>query len=495
MKNITLVTSTAGFFRFNSKFISMKHLVIIIGFTGIFTLSANRARSQANTELSNLAATTKVNATLLPNFDNNIHLGSALKSWRDLYLDGSLYLDGTRFVSNWGINNVVVGNQAGFVNADQNPITAFSNTFVGAYSGYQNNTGHDNTFTGKTSGRENTSGYQNCFLGAQAGYGNTTGNSGTFVGFDAGGNNTTGSQNTYLGCSAEGSSSTFTNVVGIGYQLTNTASNQARIGNSSTTSIGGWAGWSNVSDGRFKKNVKEEVAGLSFINKLRPVTYTLDLHAADAFIGKEFTADYESEESAKISEQAKSEKEKIIYSGFIAQEVECAAKEIGYDFSGVDAPKNEKDLYGLRYAEFVVPLVKSVQELSAMNETKDEQIRELQNENATLNLRLQKIEQQLGLSNIDSRMSGNSRPASLEQNIPNPAKNSVIIRFWIPQNTSNAFLIIADANGKVIQRFDHLEGGASEVEIPATHLSPGVYPYTLFINGKPIDTKQMVIAE
>ena len=42
--------------------------------------------------------------------------------------------------------------------------------------------------------------------------------------------------------------------------------------------------------------------------------------------------------------------------------MEQAAKQAGYDFSGVDAPKNDKDLYGLRYAEFVVPLVKAVQE-------------------------------------------------------------------------------------------------------------------------------------
>jgi hypothetical protein len=49
-------------------------------------------------------------------------------------------------------------------------------------------------------------------------------------------------------------------------------------------------------------------------------------------------------------------------SGFIAQEVEQAAQSVGYDFSGIDAPKNEHDLYGLRYAEFVVPLVKAVQE-------------------------------------------------------------------------------------------------------------------------------------
>ena len=48
--------------------------------------------------------------------------------------------------------------------------------------------------------------------------------------------------------------------------------------------------------------------------------------------------------------------------GFVAQEVEALAKKLGYEFSGVDAPQNEQSMYGLRYAEFVVPLVKAVQE-------------------------------------------------------------------------------------------------------------------------------------
>jgi trimeric autotransporter adhesin len=35
---------------------------------------------------------------------------------------------------------------------------------------------------------------------------------------------------------------------------------------------------------------------------------------------------------------------------------------LNFNFSGVDAPKNENDVYSLRYSEFVVPLVKAVQE-------------------------------------------------------------------------------------------------------------------------------------
>ena len=41
-----------------------------------------------------------------------------------------------------------------------------------------------------------------------------------------------------------------------------------------------------------------------------------------------------------------------------------AAKDLHYNFSGIDAPKNDNDLYELRYEEFVVPLVKAMQELS-----------------------------------------------------------------------------------------------------------------------------------
>ena len=53
--------------------------------------------------------------------------------------------------------------------------------------------------------------------------------------------------------------------------------------------------------------------------------------------------------------------------------MELAAESVGYDFSGVDKPKNEDDFYGLRYAEFVVPLVKAIQE--------QQQIIEQQNDN------------------------------------------------------------------------------------------------------------------
>ena len=60
------------------------------------------------------------------------------------------------------------------------------------------------------------------------------------------------------------------------------------------------------------------------------------------------------------------ESSSIVRTGFIAQEVEAAAKKVGFDFDGVSTPENETDLYGIRYAEFVVPLVKAMQEQQEM---------------------------------------------------------------------------------------------------------------------------------
>ena len=58
--------------------------------------------------------------------------------------------------------------------------------------------------------------------------------------------------------------------------------------------------------------------------------------------------------------------------------METAARSVNFDFSGIDSPESEDGLYGLRYAEFVVPLVKAVQEQHDIIESQQIQIDELQ---------------------------------------------------------------------------------------------------------------------
>ncbi len=135
-----------------------------------------------------------------------------------------------------------------------------------------------------------------------------------------------------------------------------------RIGGAGTTSIGGPQPWTNTSDGRFKFNVKENIPGLEFITKLRPVSYQLNRQKLNGFYNG----------TEEVSNLASYE------TGFIAQEVELAAKQIGYDFNGVYRPTDlSKDTYGIAYATLVVPLVKAVQEQQMNIEKQQKEIEEL----------------------------------------------------------------------------------------------------------------------
>ena len=86
-------------------------------------------------------------------------------------------------------------------------------------------------------------------------------------------------------------------------------------------------------------------------------------------------------------------------SGFLAQEVETAARESQYDFSGVSSPTSPDGLYSLRYADFVMPLVKAVQELSQTNTEQSQAIALLQSQNASLITRIENLEALLNHQN------------------------------------------------------------------------------------------------
>jgi hypothetical protein len=276
-----------------------------------------------------------------------------------------------------GYNNTAHGTMALYSNT-----TGYANIANGCYALYSDTTGSGNIANGDRALYSNTAGYSNTANGTEALYSNTTGGYHTANGLQALYSNTTGNYNTALGCWADVSSGNLTNATAIGYNAVVDASNKVRIGNTSVTSIGGHVGWTDFPDKRYTKNISENVPGLSFISKLKPVTFTRDVEAMDAVLNppRQLHEGQRQEDLMPSAEEiaSKQAKSQIVYTGFIAQEVEKAAQEIGYDFSGVDAPKNEKGMYGLRYAEFVVPLVKAVQEQQQLIQEQQQMIQELQ---------------------------------------------------------------------------------------------------------------------
>jgi hypothetical protein len=349
----------------------------------------------------------------------------------------------------WASNNIAIGREALFTNnpittSNFTPINGIRNIALGSYALHDNTYGYNNTGVGHEVLTNNTSGHWNNAFGTSALLLNTTGNSNVSIGNNSMRSNTSGNDNvaigiaaltsntvgthntaigaaalnlnssglyntaighsagsvnnfnnycTFLGAEADQlDGSNYTGSTAIGYNSRLTASSQVRVGSSTVSSIGGYEAWSNLSDSRFKTNIREDVRGIDFIMALRPVTYQLDIHKLAAYLKEDEGIDSSGRRITKKLDPAirlqRDEKSQVLHTGFIAQEVEAAAQKLHYEFSGVDKPKNANDMYALRYSEFVVPLVKGMQEQQA-------EIELLKNENKNLKKRLDQIEAML----------------------------------------------------------------------------------------------------
>lgn len=266
-----------------------------------------------------------------------------------------------------GVDNTAFGEWSLTSNTDGTDNAAFGayslirnsvgtrNTAIGTYSLF-NAQGDGNTGTGYNSLMNNYSGSDNTAVGRNALYYSQTGSYNTAVGSGSL-TYSNGSYNTAIGygTSVPFGGSSISNSTAIGNGAIVDASNKVRIGNTAVTVIGGQVAWSNLSDARTKEDIVDYTHGLDFITKLRPVSFKF-----------------------------KSDSTHTKHSGFIAQEVEAT----GVPFYGINKPESKDGHYSLSYSEFVVPLVNSVKELKAENDS-------LKAENKELLRRIELIEAKL----------------------------------------------------------------------------------------------------
>jgi hypothetical protein len=140
-----------------------------------------------------------------------------------------------------------------------------------------------------------------------------------------------------------------------------TVSNRIILGNTSSTHAHIQIDWTVASDKRDKTDVTPLDMGLSFINKLEPVTYKWDKRLK-----------YEEGETPDGTY-----KESWTDVGFLAQDVEKIEAEFGHKIEDktnlTTYISEDKNDYGLTYAKFVPMLVKAVQEMSTqVDELKSE---------------------------------------------------------------------------------------------------------------------------
>lgn len=115
----------------------------------------------------------------------------------------------------------------------------------------------------------------------------------------------------------------------------------------------------NTSDARAKKDVYDSDLGLEFICSLRPVAY------------KWIIGQYKRQVDENGEEYLEEQPGTRPHYGLIAQEVKAALGD--KDFAGY-LYDQDTDQHGLRYGEFIAPLIKAIQELAARVESLEAQI-------------------------------------------------------------------------------------------------------------------------
>jgi len=237
------------------------------------------------------------------------------------------------FSNTTGYYNVANGSMALFSNT-----TGYENTATGLNALLYNTTGGNNTANGSRALGNNTTGNHNTANGDFALHNNTTGNYNTANGNRALLNNTTGHYNTALGYQADVAPGS-ANATAIGANAMVNASNKIRLGSAAVTNCEVPVNWTIVSDKNLKTDIKYDIVGLNFINKLQPASYKYIAHDANA---PRFT-------------------------GLLAQDVDAILQKLGIESSIVSKPNADgTGSWGIRYAELTLPLIKAVQEQQEM---------------------------------------------------------------------------------------------------------------------------------
>lgn len=224
--------------------------------------------------------------------------------------------------------SVIIGWHTGLVGNHQ------GNTFVGAQAGEAVTTMNVSTFLGEKAGWGMTTGTSNVIIGQRASQNSTTGFSNILIGTRVAGTNATGTRLTIIGTDADVSVGNLNNATAIGEGAIVNASNKVRIGNANVGVIEGQVGFTAASDKRLKKDIKSLDVGLDFIMKLNPVSY----HMKDLNDGK-------------------------LNWGFLAQDIETL---VGDENAILTVGGDADRTLGLRYTDFIAPLVKAVQEQQAL---------------------------------------------------------------------------------------------------------------------------------
>ncbi len=247
-----------------------------------------------------------------------------------------------------------------------------------------------------------------------------------------------------------------------------------------------------TSDKNLKKNIQEFGDAMSIINKLKPKNY-------------EFRSD---------GKYASLQLPKGNHYGLLAQDLEEILPDLVRDAPlRINNPKatqpaapllpgengqtvNQQqaateviNTKGVNYIELIPIVIKGLQELNAENKNLKEENNAIKEELAELRQLLMDLKN----GKIETKTK-KAASAFLEQNIPNPAAGHTTIRYYMPVTAASAKVTITTAEGQLVKTIIINNKGAGQVSFNSATFAAGTYNYSLWVEGKQVETKHLIIA-
>jgi hypothetical protein len=293
--------------------------------------------------------------------------------------------------SNYAEANVCIGGNTGQnLTAQLASAMASENVFIGVNAGKAAVSSRRNVAIGSGAMDTASSSSENVIIGYRAGeHADFEGNRNIFLGLESADTITTGENNICIGYLSDGAAAVDEQIA-IGHAAVCTGQYGISIGDGTSAAsdhmVIGRAGagnywsidftssttWAHSSDLRMKRNIQDDTLGLSFINDLK--TKTFQYKSAEEFPEEWGNYTIDENDNKKYPKMH----DKVMH-GMIAQDVKAALDKADVDTFGAWM-EDEKGIQRLASGDFVYPLIKSVQELSAKIDTMQTEINNLKAE-------------------------------------------------------------------------------------------------------------------
>ncbi len=139
----------------------------------------------------------------------------------------------------------------------------------------------------------------------------------------------------------------------------------------------------------------------------------------------------------------------------------------------------------INYTELIPLLVGAINELSA-------KVSLLEQQSQSSNAFTMSEESATGLSTTS--VSTGFEECRLYQNSPNPFGGNSVIRYSIPEDATGAYICIFNMQGTMLSQVA-ISPSADRITVNGSDYGPGMYIYSLIVNGREVDSKRMILTK